>query len=286
MIASFVIQPSVHLPDVSPPWGEHLAQVDRTRPAPPDTESWRFWVPDIAQFDVKNNNTSRTARSFENWLAVRPSWLWLLQQDAFVSHTTALKLPRGRDWRDVLTADPRIVNKGTFTHVERFSAVYTAQGHPLPLVPMSANVRTAQERKRVLWELATVAMRVELHALDRSLVRAASGQHAVLFEAERIALIRRVFGGEPLSSEYVAGPNMGFSAYHIRDRADGLEAFRVIVSRWPGAPPAIQQASPLTASSGSDTIVGMEHLIAGWYLQTFWDCAGRAAAVPRIFPMC
>ena len=73
-------------------------------------------------------------------------------------------------------------------------------------------------------------------------------------------------------------------SYHVLDRVEALEAFRILVAQWPGAPSAIHQSPPLTRSSSMSIVVGMERMVATWYLQMFWENAGRAATVPRMHP--
>ena len=99
----FVIPPVVGIPDVSPPWGDLLAAVDRTRPCPSEQESWGFWVPDLHV--MASGNNARQDRQLQNWCAIRPAWLWSLQRDVYVRNPQLLPM-RGRDWRQVLMADP------------------------------------------------------------------------------------------------------------------------------------------------------------------------------------
>ena len=74
------------------------------------------------------------------------------------------------------------------------------------------------------------------------------------------------------------------NAYAIENRVEGLEALRTLVCRWPATPPHIRHSPPLTSETDPAIVVAMEQSLAQWYTQAFWECAGRAASVPRTYP--
>ena len=137
----------------------------------------------------------------------------------------------------------------------------------------------------MLWELSLIGLRMELQALDRHLVHPPSVATRETFEIRRLQLLRDVLGGEPLDLTSRSDRDVGLNAYHVADRVKAVEAFRLLVSRWPGTPPSIVQAVPITVESTKDSVVYMERLLVGWYLQMFWEHAGRAATVPRTYPL-
>ena len=75
----------------------------------------------------------------------------------------------------------------------------------------------------------------------------------------------------------------GLGAPTIASRRGALEAFRTLLSRWPQVPPVVT-GTPLVQTTADLTVLEVEYEMCRFYLQTFWEVAGRAATIPREFP--
>ena len=253
-----------------------LKGVDRTRPAPADEHSWKFWVPDPSTL-VRYHNTQRVESYIQHWLQLRQPWLARLQA---LERTGSAPSFRSKQWTDLLdtgilpgdtvresqTSTRRLVN------VARFTSALGEHSQCVPGDPRwyGRDITAVSERDalQITWEIASVGFRMELRALDRQLVKD---------NEDANALIDDIFANKPLVLETLPTDGEGLAARTVAGRARSLEALRRLQCRWPSVPEVIATAAPVSATSACDVVAELEHAMATFYVQTFWDVAGRAA---------
>lgn len=147
------------------------------------------------------------------------------------------------------------------------------------------------DQREILWEVFEMGFRLELTILDRKLcpghnLSAATGD---AMEVMRRDLVSKVstYKLEPLRPRLVPDYLMpaGLLAKVPAQRVPSLEAFRTLLSRWPGVPDTIRLQTPLTDSSVSvPTALAVGREMFGFYVQTFFEHSGRAPLVPHVTP--
>lgn len=273
-------------------WADALAAVDQTRA--PSTK-WNYCVPEPALI-VGPKSAEMQQRYLSNWLRVREAWLYILGR-----RPRDVDLVAPQWWRDFLNMDVLLLGlpqkdtrtgsrklqvQNLFTRVfseqelsrENVSALEWFGSSIIPLQPAIC--------RQVLWELFEVGFRFELLELDRHLCPS-SGQSTTA-DAEEIVredLISRVFPND-LSLRVKALPSsyVGLAARNVQDRSDTLEALRTVMCRWPNVPSAIRTAQCLRDHRSDTYVRSIEKKMVAHYVQTFYDCSGRAAVVPHLFP--
>ena len=133
----------------------------------------------------------------------------------------------------------------------------------------------------VLWEMFELGFRYELLALDRYLVPIRQGSFG---EVEREELLGRVFGGDLYCLSDLPEEPVGLCSPHPHRRATALEAFRRVLSRWPGCPETIHGATPISTAMDDKEIMGLETILVRFYVNRFFTESGRAPVVPHSFP--
>ena len=96
------------------------------------------------------------------------------------------------------------------------------------------------------------------------------------------SVLRRI---DELQVAYSSIPqrNEGLAASTLAARRPSLGALREVFSRWPHVTSAIESMA-LTETTSPQDLLRHEQELARFYVQTFWEYAGRAAAVPRRLP--
>ena len=283
------------LPPRIPAWSQALASVDRSRPAPPHEEGFRYWVPEPAA--LVNVTAERISRYVMNWLRIRTAWFWVIERAQ-----TNWRLLSMKNWRDLLNYDAETaknLSKGTRRANEKrvafeyFAAVFgkdnvlqeigEVEWCGKPVVEYGE-----QTVKEVTWEISDVGFRVELRHLDRLLVPPPVVMHDFesrrMFEADRERIIESVFDGRPFVSDTLPTANTGLAADDIRDRAASLDGLRRLILRWPNVPSTIDD-SILTETTPVDVLERAERELTSFYCQTFFELSGRPPTVPRRFPL-
>ncbi|KAI0359020.1 hypothetical protein OH77DRAFT_1518275 [Trametes cingulata] len=263
---------------------QNVKQVPRANP-------WGYWIPDPGMF-VRTQTEERAVRYFMTWLRLRPGWLYMLRvRDAALSRISP------QWWRDFLYGDTGRSDQDRETRnairARQFMLVFgkAFQREDLDLDPTAPpswfgrKLRTLDKAlcPQIVWEICELGFRYELLALDRLLVPL---RNATQSEEWREDLIGRVF---PDGSLYgvTALPEEGregLSAQVPHRRAPYLEAFRVVLARWPRCPPSIHSGVPITTALTAEMIVARERELVQYYVETFYDESGRAPIVPRVFP--
>lgn len=143
---------------------------------------------------------------------------------------------------------------------------------------------SVEQTQQIMWELSEVGFRHELLALDCHLVSYADkADQQPMLEGLRRGMIQSIFADRPPILTALPTENVGLAAKDILKRATSLEALRQLMSRWPNVPNSIKNAQTLTEMD-SRALSRAEALICKYYVQTFWETAGRAATIPRLFP--
>ena len=77
----------------------------------------------------------------------------------------------------------------------------------------------------------------------------------------------------------------GLTAVDVHQRTEALDALRVLLSRWPGVPDGVLNQSPQTSPDVPvATITAMEHDMAQFYVQTFFEYTSWPPLIPHIPP--
>ena len=144
---------------------------------------------------------------------------------------------------------------------------------------------TTTQMREITWELATLGFRVELEYLDRHLRPAGGDVDEVLQqETRRRMQVSRVFGGRSLLTPHGVHTDGGLSSPDARARAGRLEALRKLMVEWPDIHADVKACPVLTQTTPVPTIEAAEKVLCAHYTQTFFNCAGRAATIPRLLP--
>ncbi|KAF7792779.1 hypothetical protein EIP86_003877 [Pleurotus ostreatoroseus] len=283
------------LPATLPAWRSALAGVDQTKTAPVRTLSWLYYVPDPAA--IASANEDRFARYMGNWVRARASWLYVLSHFVLppISQTD-LRALKSQEWRDYMNgvmednAQKNTHAAGRTRAVHELLAKAFGSDHAIdPTVeltwygsPWSPN--SLQQTREILWEISEIGFRFELLALDRHLVSSDGSEQPEMLEISRRQLIQTICAGRPEFLSHLPTANEGLASPNICGRARSLEALRTLVSRWPSVPVHIATSKPLTEVDAT-TLAKMEVSLCRFYAQTFWQEAGRAATIPRMFPI-
>lgn len=287
---------STFMPPCNPAWQNALRSVDRTRDAPSQDYCWDFWVPEAAML-ANAGNTDRSHRFAWAWLSARPAWFWILDNDCL--RHRGMKPPSITDWKhylnfglhpedaeqgDTVTAKKKRVVMEYFTDILSGQPLLTPEEISWRLQPFTGS---EQQMREILWELCDLGFRLELQELDTALIPApADPVDRGEFEKERDQVLQQVFGTRPLLSRLENFTAEGFSASLVGDRIASLEGLRQVMLRWPNVPEGIRSCAPLVATSTPTALlVRVEAEICRHYCQTFWEWAGRAATIPRLWPL-
>ncbi len=292
------------LPHTLRPWAYAMENVDEARPS---LRALGHLIPPPRLF-VTVKTTARLEGFLENWLRIRiPLYASLKGLKKVFPLST-------QQWRDYLGgAGGQIKNLDTGTKVAGAKAsaqaeinnLFEAQGvrasdlvynwtRPIKFCDQEfgsvADVSEGDLRE-IFWEMYEVGFQTELLWMDR---RQCPGQTLVAPSQDAVEVIRRcmlsrftVHNLSPLRSrlipDYLAPA--GFSTPNTFCRAPTLEAFRILLSRWPGVPDLIRYQTPLTNPAVSEaTILAVERTMAQFYVQMFWESAGRPPLVPHVPP--
>ncbi|KAF7797643.1 hypothetical protein EIP86_008843 [Pleurotus ostreatoroseus] len=278
-------------------WKEALSAVDTSREAP-DFNPWFYWLPEAAL--MVNAKSERAERYIRNWLRARSAWYLLLGR-GLLHQGDDLRPLRPQEWREYLNmADwsAKDMRRDTLTAsrkrrvFEMFERVFgtdniledstvdlTWSGQPW-------SPTSAQQTHEIMWEMADLGFRCELVQLDCHLVpNTAADDARIVTERARETLIRDVFCGRPFIPKASSTASAaGLGAANLKDRVGALEALRKVMARWPNAPTIICK-SELKASDSEQHLKQMERAICRHYVQAYWEAGGRAATIPRQFPI-
>lgn len=279
------------MPPALPPWREALGSVDLAHVGPTSRKSWGYWIPEPALF-VRTKTDQRGLKYLMNWLRVRPAWLYMLR----VRDANLCSIPP-QWWRDFLYGEiartegdretRRSVRVRQVSHV--FSRAFQLGDVDVnPAVPPAWFDRRYDQIPEnvcgaIIWELCELGFRQELLALDRILVPMS---REIGDEEMREDFIGRVFpdGALYCVERLPEDTGCGLSDDLCFRRVPYLEAFRNVLCRWPRCPPCIHKGPSIATSMSREVIEEKERQMARFYVQRFYEEAGRAPIVPRRFP--
>ncbi|KDR74550.1 hypothetical protein GALMADRAFT_212067 [Galerina marginata CBS 339.88] len=144
--------------------------------------------------------------------------------------------------------------------------------------------------RQIVWDLLEHNFRMELLALDRCLVSRAGMNECEARQRDRLVYNCFMFK-TPLLLD-LPRRYRGLGAANFADRVEVVEAFRILLSSWPGeeAPRRLKTISAyveksLTVSDASEESVrAVETVAYPFYCQTFFDYFGRAPSIPHQLP--
>lgn len=280
-----------------------MERVDQSRPP---VGKVHYLLPAPRWF-VNVRTPQKQAIFFENWLRLRVPLLATLESSSEKFHPL-----KSQEWRDYLAGSGgqvRDLNSGTWTAAQKASAqraieeIFRAQevenlqfswARPLKFCDTtfeSAAQITDDDRREILWEIFEIGFHIELTHMDRKLC---PGRALTAVSQEALEIVRREmlsltcsYDLPPFRCRYVPDylSPTGWSSSHISNRASTLEAFRRLLSRWPGVPDTIKHQQPVTGTGVSvATLSAVEEEMALFYVQTFWEHTGRPPLVPHFVP--
>lgn len=274
-------------------WSDALAAVDCSVPS---TGKWEYWIPDPALF-VGPQTEGKKQQYISKWLFVREAWLYIICDPSL-----GIGAVPPQWWRDYFSGSDSTTGKETRTALRKsqvtalFHRVFPERdlqsSAPSSLVwfgnTISPGAVPSHLCQQILWELYELGFRFELLQLDRHLCPnqardlAASAAEEVLREE----LIGQIFPDDhSLRVNTLPQLHTGLSASSVRERAESLEAFRIVLCRWPSVPVDVRQAQCLNGQRPDLYIRSVEESMIKFYVQSFFEASGRAALVPHVFPM-
>ena len=284
------------MPAVLPVWSRALSEVDRSEPPP---EVWYYWLPEPALV-IGSSVQDRLERYVLNWLRIREAWLYVQQQRHVHLESPALKT---QQWREMLNLSEKTESESEkeSRSQQRKAEALRVLAETCELTDMRAFLSAPvtwygqefqisdQMCREVIWELCELGFRAELYQLDRYLGEAIPSSTKLDVdpdpETEREDRIAAVFPDcRPFQLEVLPTAPAGLAALDINDRIPSLEAFRVILARWPGAPSQLSSSSVNSTMSTAE-LEALEKIMVEYYVQRFFEAAGRPPILPHVFPV-
>jgi len=143
--------------------------------------------------------------------------------------------------------------------------------------------------RQIMWDIFENNFRLELLTLDRAIVPRSSDGYRAL---ERDGMVMRVMPTGAFMTNRMPYGDMGLGARSWQNRARFVEAFRELLSSWPGE--AAQQLKRMSAGvwvsdgvgfQGTEwNVLAVERIALPFYCQMFFNYFGRAATIPHIRP--
>lgn len=284
------------MPDTLTAWREAMAAVDLSAIAKPQSEMWGYWIPEPGLL-LRPSTEDRLHRYVINWVRLRPAWLYLLR----LREARLTRVPT-QWWRDILYGNSgKAENDETKRTAQRWREIEEVFGLAFDRVDLDPSpsgaprwhnkiisaLNTAVCRP-IIWEVCELGFRHELLALDRLLV---PSRGAGMTEEHREELLGNVFpdGGvysvhDLPTPDKDVGVTRGLWADLPHLRVASLEAFRLVLVRWPCCPPSIHAASPIGGHLKPEAMLARERELVSFYVNTFFEYSGRAPIVPHRFP--
>jgi hypothetical protein len=135
--------------------------------------------------------------------------------------------------------------------------------------------------KEIVWDAFEHCWRMELLSLDRTILPRRNMMAAA--RTEREAMVADVLPRGLFIMHQVSTRDEGLGAKDWKDRRSYVEAFRLLLRGWPGAPAGLSSMS-LDGSSNAANVEAVEAIAYPFYCQMFWDFGSRAPSVPHILP--
>lgn len=288
------------MPPCIPVWRDALARVNRAAPAPEGADVWPYWFPEPALV-ASPTKDDRLLRHFVNWHRARSPWIYVVTHHSMTDDVIRPLTPA--QWREYLNTgdksreDAKTKNTKKSEQKRQIAAIFSRIfgegnvvegqvpgdwfGRAVNLIECKDSLIMAE----MLWELSEMGFRHELRELDRYLVPFVAKQPDV-GESQRRLMVNNVFPpSRPFHMKELPTKVDGLAASNLADRVRYLDALRQIVCRWPNVPPSIQSSPSLLDLSSAPFLEKIEREMAQFYCQTFYEVSGRAAVLPRKFPL-
>ena len=269
-------------------WRRAIATLDRS--GPPKTQILRgYWIPEPALI-LGPRDPRRVERYMMNWLRIRQIWLYLLR----IPNSTVFQVSP-HNWRSFLNAlddtkEPtetrssqcaQVIKKLLSEHFPGQSFDSTTQA-PIQWYHYSLTHVEDDIAPLILWEMFELGFRYELLAVDQYLRPRRTRQEEAIREDD----LSKIFPSHTIHalSSLPTDQSIGLFAALPQRRVQALNAFREILSYWPGCPSSIANAKPLLGSDTTDDIEAMESALASFYVTNFFDLFTRAPLLPHLLP--
>ncbi|KAI0710505.1 hypothetical protein C8Q76DRAFT_595563, partial [Earliella scabrosa] len=269
-------------------WRRAIDNLDRSGPPKPQVLRG-YWIPEPALI-LGPQDPRRVERYIMNWLRIRQVWLYLLR----IPNSTVFQVSP-QNWRSFLNtlddakgpADTRSSQRAQVIrnllsdsfpgHVFDTTTQAPIQWHHYNLTRVDNDIAPL-----VLWEMFELGFRYELLAVDQYLRPRRSRREEAIREDD----LSQIFPSHTIRtlSFLPTEQSIGLFAPLPQRRVPALNAFRGILSYWPGCPPEIANAKPLLGSEAPEVIEAMEFTLASFYVTNFFDLFTRAPLLPHLLP--
>ncbi|KAI0712367.1 hypothetical protein C8Q76DRAFT_600348, partial [Earliella scabrosa] len=270
-------------------WRRAIDALDRSGPPKPQVLRG-YWIPEPALI-LGPRDPHRMQRYIMNWLRIRHIWLYLLRIPNSGTYQVA-----PQSWRSFLNNpidDPKeqsdtrssqraqvitkLLNDAFPNHAFDFTTDAPVSWHNYSFTSISDDVAPL-----ILWEMFDLGFRYELLAVDQYLRprRSRRDEAAREDDLSRIFPTHTIHALSSLPTEHSAG----LSAPLPQRRVQSLNAFREILSYWPGCPADILNAKPLLGTESTEEIESVEFSLATFYVTNFFDLFARAPLLPHLLP--
>jgi len=259
--------------------------------------------------DVKDD---RAAKNLVCWLFVRLKWL---SRTVTMDADSPVAMPSPQHWRDFLVQvairtglearrDGSTRRRDTCSDpavMESFFNDTSSITAPVDICWGNQLVRSANDirgghlgispvfAKEMVWDLFEHNFRMELLSLDRVLVprkHMSASQHS-----EREAMVADVVPQGLFVLHKLPVKDEGLAGRLWMDRMEYVEAFRALLSTWPGSKAGVLATMSAGSREGStfvsnrDRVERVEAVAYPFYCQTFFEYSGHALTIPFHLPI-
>ncbi|KAJ7821421.1 hypothetical protein B0H13DRAFT_2682014 [Mycena leptocephala] len=275
----FILFDSPDMPPGIASWERALSQVDRSLPSQcgPHQQN-RYVFPEPALL-LSAADDGRRRVIIHHYQLMRDALMYHLGDAS--DHPYPLK---SQEWRDILHGKITRQGKPGTRAEARSASIETVLGSAMrvcgidkfrdfPVDPCDAPRTTHNRTMELVWETAEINFRFELLALDAR----ASG-------LDRSDECRLCFPGTALLVGFDIGESkMGFASLSSKERLPYVLHLAGLMLDWQPRPRPTEITSYFERQQpehSTEEIDKLEHAVAGYYTQCFYELFGRAAVVP------
>ncbi|KAK7027779.1 hypothetical protein R3P38DRAFT_3267870 [Favolaschia claudopus] len=270
---------AAEMPDIIPSWADALRKVDLSRPTRSKrTTDTHYILPEPALLAAPES-LERRRMFLHHWLLLRDAFHYML------SSSEPCTLLKAQEWRDILEGlleqrgNPKSRTGRRSAELSKllaplFKACGIAKLEGFPVPRSSIPEYSVEKAKEVLWGLAETNFRFELSSLDAR----ASGR-------DRWEEVRMCFAGGMFVSVPLNLSQRGLASTDIHERHRYFLRLARLMMSWHTdtvMPRAVADAAnaPSNTEWSSTRMGELEHAVATYYTQCFYELFGRAAVVP------
>jgi len=315
-LAKFNLPSSPMMPAPAPAWKRALEGVNHNRRNIVDHAQRKSLkgYPCLDPFVIVGQDIQdgRAAKNLLCWMFVRSNWL---SRTVTMDADNPVVMPSPQHWRDFLVkiavatglevrrtggGGQRGESRADSVVMRSFFEDTSALKAPVDVYWGKQLVRSAQDirsgkiaisplfAKEIMWDLFELNFRMELLSLDRVLVprKYMSGAQ----RAEREAKVADVLPQGLFTWSQPSLRDEGLAGRLWEDRMEYVEAFRELLSTWPGSTAGVLAVMSAGSRLGStfvsdrDRVERVEAVAYPFYCQTFFEYSGRAPTVPFHVP--